>query len=285
MARETQLDTHEIDKLLADDDFIDDFNFDEEEDIDFVIDQEDESEPEAEPEPPAVEPAPELKSETPAPESPSEAVSSAGNGSPAGLVVAENIMAEVADEFDGLDLTGLVGRVPRPRGIKLLALIALFALFIQLVLVVILLRRPVLIRTVSQVLTAEIDLAAAPAPVPAAEVLAGAQIPVPDEPQVLMFQLFAPLYSLKGLKVVSLEIEVIQFPPHMQLGPVEQENLKVILGRRLRGLLAGEMREKIKDLTTLLEGPLREEIEGFFAARELEPAKLEIRFPAIHVQE
>ena len=276
MSRETQLDTHEIDKLLADDDFIDDFDFDEDESLDFVdegLGTHDDSALGLEDDP--VVEAPDdfsLAATAPTPEV-------------SGLVASEEIMAEVAHDLDDLELSNWFSRRSRKSHFTIFAALALLLLVSQVLLMIYLWQRPVLIRDQARALSPEVDLRQKPAPQPLVSPVSEEALPLPDQPQVILYKFYTPIYSLNGLKIINSEIEVVQFPPGAHLNEVEQKNLEIILGRRLRTLTETLMKEEIKDIQNLFGPKIIGLIQDFFNQRGRPEGKLEIRIIGLHIQE
>ena len=274
MARETQLDTHEIDKLLADDDFIDDFDFSEDFSDQFVdledhLDEgsEDDSEGESEPA--------------------TESSSTKGDSGGAGVVAAEDVTASVALEFDSFEFASAGAGKITSQGLKIAVGLALIFWLVQLFSVLFLLKQPVIIRDEIRPLTAETDLSrpSQPSAVPAAGSVEEMAVAVnPLEPEIFTFTLYLPLYSLDGLKVFSAEIEVIQFQESGRLVAAGQRKLQESLRLLLQESMGGRLREEIVDVKTHMTSMINPHVENFFIERKIDLDNVKIRIHNPNVQ-
>ncbi|MEA3334055.1 MAG: hypothetical protein U9Q58_10745, partial [Pseudomonadota bacterium] len=203
MARETQLDTHDIDKLLDDDDFIDEFDFsgdssdefiDADSDLDGALDGELAGESDLD--------------EFIIDESPAE-----GRPAGAGVVASEDELASVALEIDDLEFDSLGSGKTADRGLKIVIILAVIFWLAQLFGVLHLLRQPVIIRDEIRPLTTEIDFSKKSLVDSDAAALEEEVAVVADysQPEIFNFTIYLPLYSLDGLQVFSAEVEVVQF--------------------------------------------------------------------------
>ncbi len=271
MSRETQLDTHEIDKLLDDDDFIDDFDFGDDLDDQFAG-------------------AGDASAESLADDlaAPADDVDIdefileddfAGNDT----VAAEPGAAEPDEPVVELDLELGDLELGRDRKLKrggrvlqiVVGLVVLFWL-IQLAGVIYLVRRPIIVRDQIRPLSVEtVVKPAASTSEPA--VRAPVQSESYDEPDIYVFTSYVKLYSLDGLKVFSVEIEVVQYQKSGRLTDAEKVMLKESLRQALAGSVAGHMREEVVDLSAQLMAIIVPHIEKFFVERGVDPEKIKIR--------
>ena len=286
MAQETQLDTHEIDKLLADDDFIDDFDFSEDLSDQFVdaeghLDEESEDDLGDDFDFELDEP----KSEAPELEEFLDGEDSGAGG--AGVVASGDELASVALELDGLDFTSSAVSKVSSRGLKVAIGAAVLFWLLQLSGVIYLFKQPIIIRDEIQVLTAEIDLSQTSqivSEVPAEKtdevVVAGD----PDEPDIFLFTLYLPLYSLEGLKVFSAEIEVVQFQGGGRVVGDGQKKLQESLRFLLQEEIGDRLREELVDVKSHLSAMITPHIEKFFSDRQIDLSKVKIRIHNPYVQ-
>ncbi|MBN2810111.1 MAG: hypothetical protein JXR80_11515 [Deltaproteobacteria bacterium] len=280
MARETQLDTHEIDKLLADDDFIDDFDFSEDLSDQFV-DAEGHRDGDVEEDSDDI-----FGSEVD--ESAADDFLFEGDvlaGGP-GVVASEDIMASVALDFDSLDLSGHddPGRYVA-RSLKAAIGLALVFWLAQVFGVVYLLRQPVVISAAMQPLAAETDLLHVSPNLPATPVVSKSEVVAdPDQPEIFLFTIYLPLYSLEGLKVFSAEVEVVQFQETGRVLGDEQKKLQDGLRISLRDAIGQRLREEIVDVNAYLSALIIPYIEKFFSDREVDLSRVTIRINNPYVQ-
>ena len=280
MARETQLDIHEIDKLLADDDFIDDFDFSEDlsdqfVDADDILDEDlaDDSESQS----PSDLDEPTIK------ESSAEEVADG-----AGVVVSSDVIASVVQEFDNLEFASLGVGKTATRGLKLVIGLATILWLTQLFGVLYLLKQPVIIRDEIRPLMAETDFSRPPQPSAetAATVLAEemAVATNPAEPDIFLFTLYLPLYSLDGLQVFSAEIEVVQFQESGRLVVAGQKKLQEGLRLLLQEAIGERLREEIVDVKGHLTSMIIPYLENFFSERQVDLNDVKISIHNPHVQ-
>ncbi len=279
MARETQLDTHEIDKLLADDDFIDDFDFSEDlsdqfVDLDDNLDEELEDDFEIE-----------IVSDLD--ESVIEESSAKVDSGGAGVVASEDVTASVALELDDFDFAGVEVAKTAARGLMIVVVVAGILWLAQLLGVIFLLKQPVIIRDEIRPLTAESDLFQKPQPGAEAVVDSADEMSVavnPAEPDVFFFTIYLPLYSLDGLKVFSAEIEVAQFQESGRLVAAGQQKLQESLRLLLQEAMGERLREEVVDVKTHLTSMITPYIENFFNERQIDLDKVKIRIHNPYVQ-
>ncbi len=265
MPRETQLDTHEIDKLLDDDDFIDDFDFSEDLDEQFAGAEDD------------LEEAAVADDAAPAADADSGVEDELNAG--AGSRKVGELVDELDLDFGDLEDFKLGGARTATRGSRILKLVvALLVLLwlVQLAGVIYLFRRPVIIRDRIQPLAAEISVKPAvstPEPAAPASVKAASF----DEPDIYVFTNYVKLYSLDGLKVFSVEVEVVQYQKTRRLTDAEKVLLKESLRQALADAVADHMREEVVDLSAQLTALIVPQIEKFFIARGIDPKDVKIR--------
>ncbi|RLB71969.1 MAG: hypothetical protein DRH03_05255 [Deltaproteobacteria bacterium] len=285
MSRETQLDTHEIDKLLDDDDFIDDFDFSDDQDDQFAGIEDSSAESLDDDLAPAAadtdldtfiiddEPG---KSET----------LETGRGS-----VVTNELAEALDlNFDNFEID--YGRFGKSRGKLLPVVVGLVVLLwlAQLGGVIYLLRQPVVVRDQNQPLAVETTVQPMAEKSDSEDVTAPESVDSesPEEPDIYVFTSYVKLYSLDGLKVFSVEIELVQYQKRGRLTDAEKVVLKESLRQVFAESVAGHMREEVVDLSAQLMAIIVPHIEHFFSARGVDPEKIKIRvhnpiFSELHV--
>lgn len=283
MDRETQLDTHEIDKLLDDDDFIDDFDFAEDLSDQFV-DAEGhlDGEPEGE-----VEDKSKGESEFDLDEFVIEESPVEGSSDGAGVVASEDVIASVALELDDLEFADFGVFKTTVRGLQIAVGLAAILWLVQFFGVIYLLKQPVIIRDEIQPLTAETDLFQPPQPssemaVDLVEEMVGAANPA--EPDIFLFTLYLPLYSLDGLKVFSAEIEIVQFQESGRLVAAGQQKLQESLRLLLQEAIGERLREEIVDVKDHLTSMIIPHIENFFNERQVDLNKVKIRIHNPYVQ-
>lgn len=267
MAHETQLDIHEIDKLLADDDFIDDFDFSED-DSDQFVDAEgfDEGESEIEIE---------FDHDGPA----IEEASVEGDSDGAGVVGAQDVIANVALEFDDLEFDSHGTGKDSTRVLKIVVGLVAILWLAQLFGVLYILKQPVIIRDEIRPLTAAIDLSLPPqsGSETAADLSEDMVVAVNSlEPDIFLFTLYLPLYSLDGLKVFSTEIEIVQFQKSGRLAAVGQKKLQESLRFLLQEAIGERLREEIVDVRGYLTAMVTPHIENFFSDRQIDLEKVKI---------
>ncbi len=281
MSRETQLDTHEIDKLLDDDDFIDDFDFSDDQDDQFAGIEDSSAESLDDDLAPAAadtdldtfiiddEPG---KSET----------LETGRGS-----VVTNELAEALDlNFDNFEID--YGRFGKSRG-KLLPVVVGLAVLLwlaQLGGVIYLLRQPVVVRDQNQPLAVETTVQPMAEKSDSEDVTAPESVDSesPEEPDIYVFTSYVKLYSLDGLKVFSVEIELVQYQKRGRLTDAEKVVLKESLRQVFAESVAGHMREEVVDLSAQLMAIIVPHIEHFFSARGVDPEKIKIRVHNPYIQ-
>ncbi len=281
MSRETQLDTHEIDKLLDDDDFIDDFDFSDDQDDQFAGIEDSSAESLDDDLAPAAadtdldtfiiddEPG---KSET----------LETGRGS-----VVTNELAEALDlNFDNFEID--YGRFGKSRGKLLPVVVGLVVLLwlAQLGGVIYLLRQPVVVRDQNQPLAVETTVQPMAEKSDSEDVTAPESVDSesPEEPDIYVFTSYVKLYSLDGLKVFSVEIELVQYQKRGRLTDAEKVVLKESLRQVFAESVAGHMREEVVDLSAQLMAIIVPHIEHFFSARGVDPEKIKIRVHNPYIQ-
>jgi len=281
MSRETQLDTHEIDKLLDDDDFIDDFDFSDDQDDQFAGIEDSSAESLDDDLAPAAadtdldtfiiddEPG---KSET----------LETGRGS-----VVTNELAEALDlNFDNFEID--YGRFGKSRGKLLQVVVGLVVLLwlAQLGGVIYLLRQPVVVRDQNQPLAVETTVQPMAEKSDSEDVTAPESVDSesPEEPDIYVFTSYVKLYSLDGLKVFSVEIELVQYQKRGRLTDAEKVVLKESLRQVFAESVAGHMREEVVDLSAQLMAIIVPHIEHFFSARGVDPEKIKIRVHNPYIQ-
>ena len=283
MAQETKLDTHEIDKLLADDDFIDEFDFSEDQTDQFVdseghLDGESEDDFEFELDEPELD------------ESESEELQvedDSGVGG-AGVVASEDVLASVALDIDDLDFfaSQTVGKAASLI-LKIAIGVAAVLWLAQLFGVIYLLKQPITIRDEIQPLAAETDLSRPPQLISETTADLVDEMAVatnPAEPDILLFNIYLPLYSLEGLKVFSAEIEVVQFQESGRVVGDGQKKLQESLRLLLQEAIGERLREEIVDVKAHLSSLITPHIEKFFSDRQVDLSKVKIRIQNPNVQ-
>ncbi len=266
MDRETQLDTHDIDKLLDDDDFIDDFDFsgdlsdefvDADSDLDGDLDEF-------------------IIEESPVEEKSAEAE----------VVVSGEEVASVALELDDLEFDSLGGVKTAGRGLKIVIGLAVILWLVQLFGALYLLKQPVIIRDEIRPLTAEIDLSKVPLAASDASALEGEVAVSADysQPEIFTFTVYLPLYSLDGLQVFSAEVEVVQFQESGRLIGAGQKRLQESLRLFLQESISQRLREEIVDVRGYLTSMITPHIKNYFNERQIDLEDVKIRIHNPHVQ-
>ncbi len=280
MAQETQLDTHEIDKLLADDDFIDDFDFSEDLSDQFVDAEE------------ALDEEPEEDSESHKQSDLDESaieeslVEEVVDG--AGVVASSDVIASVAREFDSLEFASFGVGKTTASGLKIAVGLAAIRWLTQLFGVLFLLKEPVIIRDEIRPLTAETDFSRPPQPsAETASTISAEEMAVatnPAEPDIFLFTLYLPLYSLDGLQVFSAEIEVVQFQESGRLVVAGQKKMQEGLRLLLQEAIGERLREEIVDVKGHLTSMIIPCLENFFSERQVDLNDVKISIHNPHVQ-
>ena len=280
MAQETQLDTHEIDKLLADDDFIDDFDFSEDLSDQFVDAEE------------ALDEEPEEDSESHKQSDLDESaieeslVEEVAGG--AGVVASSDVIANVAREFDSLEFASFGVGKTTASGLKIAVGLAAILWLTQLFGVLFLLKEPVIIRDEIRPLTAETDFSRPPQPsAETASTISAEEMAVatnPAEPDIFLFTLYLPLYSLDGLQVFSAEIEVVQFQESGRLVVAGQKKMQEGLRLLLQEAIGERLREEIVDVKGHLTSMIIPYLENFFSERQVDLNDVKISIHNPHVQ-
>ena len=280
MAQETQLDTHEIDKLLADDDFIDDFDFSEDLSDQFVDAEE------------ALDEEPEEDSESHKQSDLDESaieeslVEEVVDG--AGVVASSDVIASVAREFDSLEFASFGVGKTAASGLKIAVGLAAILWLAQLFGVLFLLKEPVIIRDEIRPLTAETDFSRPPQPsAETASTISAEEMAVainPAEPDIFLFTLYLPLYSLDGLQVFSAEIEVVQFQESGRLVVAGQKKMQEGLRFLLQEAIGERLREEIVDVKGHLTSMIIPYLENFFSERQVDLNDVKISIHNPHVQ-
>ena len=267
MDRETQLDIHEIDKLLDDDDFIDDFDFSED-DSDQFVDAEGVDEGESE-----------LEIEFDLDGSAIEETSVGGESDGAGVVGAQDVIASVALELDDLEFDSPGIGKASARGLKIVIGLVVILWLAQLFGVLYILKQPVIIRDEIRPLTAAIDLSlpSQSSSETAADLSEDMVVAAnPFEPDIFLFTIYLPLYSLDGLKVFSAEIEIVQFQKSGRLAAAGQKKLQESLRFLLQEAIGERLREEIVDVRGYLTAMIAPHIEVFFSDRRVDLEKVKI---------
>lgn len=272
MSRETQLDTHEIDKLLDDDDFIDDFDFGDDQDDQFAG-VEDGSAGSLEDDLAAADTdldAFVLDDDLGESETLESSQGSTGSGEP---------VVDLDLNLGNIELGN--DRVGKPGGRLLQMIVGLVVLLwlAQLGGVIYLLRRPVVVRDQIRPLAVETTVK------PASEKTDPEGEPTPEsansessaEPDIYVFTSYVKLYSLDGLKVFSVEIELVQYQKKGRLTDVDKIMLKESLRQVFADSVAGQMREEVVDIKARLMEMIVPQIEQFFNDRDVDPEKIKIR--------
>ena len=266
MARETQLDTHEIDKLLADEDFIDDFSFAPDDDkpeggdlLEIEIEEDDEA--------PAGDQLPDPESAVPT--AGETAVGTAGETE--------------ADPFPELDHDALELDFSSPeksgRGWLKLAIAGAVVLWLaQALTVTFLLRQPRKIPGIVQKLAAVQRLGPEPEAPPAAPVAASGESAAEKiKPEMFILSVYLPIYSLKGLKVFSANLEVVQFPGIEYLGEKEQKKLQEGLRELLRRAVDKQLYEEQSNVKDRLAAMIIPYVQDFFRKRGVDLKRVRIK--------
>ncbi len=281
MSRETQLDTHEIDKLLDDEDFIDDFDFSDDQDDQFA----------------GIEDSPEESSDDGL--APVAADTDLDvfvlDDEPGKSETLENRPASVASDgpvveldlnLDNIELGSARGSKPGSRLLQWVVSLLVLLWLIQLGGVIYLFRRPVVVRDQIRPLAEETTVQTV-SEKPGSE---GEVVPKsvssesPDEPDIYVFTSYVKLYSLDGLKVFSVEIELVQYQKRGRLTDAEKVVLKESLRQALADSVAGHMREEVVDLSAQLMAIIVPHIKQFFIARGVDPKKIKIRVHNPYIQ-
>ncbi|MEA1921136.1 MAG: hypothetical protein U9N63_00610 [Pseudomonadota bacterium] len=280
MERETQLDTHDIDKLLDDDDFIDDFDFsgdssDEFVDADSDLDSDLDGELDDE-----------LAGESDLDEFAIDEPPAEGRSAGAGVVASGEELASVALEIDDLEFDSSGGGKTAARGLKIVISLAVIFWLAQLFGVLYLLKQPVIIRDEIRPLTAEIDLSKVPLAASDASALEEEVAVAADysQPEIFNFTIYLPLYSLDGLQVFSAEVEVVQFQESGRLIGAGQKRLQESLRLFLQESIGERLREEMVDVRGHLSSMITPHIENYFNDRRIDLKDVKIRIHNPHVQ-
>ena len=270
MDRETQLDTHDIDKLLDEDDFIDDFDFSEDSSDQFVdVDSDLDGELDDD-----------LADESGFDEFTIEESPLEGSSAEAGV-------AAVELELDDLECDTAESGKRALQGFKIIICLAVILWLVQLFGVLYLLKRPVIIRDEIRPLAAEIDLSreslanADVAGSSAEEVAVAADY---SQPEIFIFTIYLPLYSLNGLQVFSAEVEVVQFQESGRLIGAGQKKLQDDLRFFMQKTINGRLREEIIDVKGYLSAMITPFIENYFNERQIDIDDVKIRIHNPDVQ-
>jgi hypothetical protein len=276
MERETQLDTHDIDKLLDDDDFIDDFDFSGDLSDEFV-DAESNLDGEL---------GEDLAGESDLDEFAIDESPAEGRSAGAGVVASGEELASVALEIDDLEFDTLGGGKTAARGLKIVISLAVFFWLAQLFGVLYLLKQPVIIRDEIRPLMAEIDLSKVPRAASDASILEEEVAVAADysQPEIFIFTIYLPLYSLDGLQVFSAEVEVVQFQESGRLIGAGQKRLQESLRLFLQESISQRLREEIVDVRGFLSSMITPHIENYFNERRIDLKDVKIRIHNPHVQ-
>lgn len=277
MARETQLDTHDIDKLLDDEDFIDDFDFSENLSDEFVDagDNLDGELGEA------------LAGESDLDEFILEESPIEGSSDGVSVVASREELATVALEIDGFEFAGLGSGKPVVRGLKVVIGMAVILWLMQFFGVLFLLKQPVIIRDKTQPLAAEIVLAQGSQAISDTDIVSADEVAVvanSSQPESFIFTLYLPLYSLDGLQVFSAEVEVVQFQESGRLIGAGQKNLQESLRLSLQESISERLREEIVDVKSHLTSKIAPHIENYFSERQIDMNDVKIRIHNPYVQ-
>ncbi|HDS17256.1 MAG TPA: hypothetical protein ENN66_11750 [Proteobacteria bacterium] len=279
MDRETQIDTYDIDKLLADDDFIDDFDFAADSGEQFV--GEDDSSW-AEEELPETAAAPAAKAGLETEGYRQSSTPPAGTG----VLGSVDVMAEIADGFDAVKLEGLAilseGRSPWLKGsIAVLVLVWLAQFFVVLSL----LGKPVVIRDAIRPLAAQSGPSQPPsltAESPGAE--AGTAAAVADGPDLITINFYLPMYSLDGLKVFNAEVEIARFAGEKPFPGTAATELQGFLRQLLQDKIGRRLWEQIPQAQIFLEEEIKLGSEAFLVRQGVDLEQVQIRVHHPHVQ-
>ena len=270
MDRETQLDTHDIDKLLDEDDFIDDFDFSEDSSDQFVdVDSDLDGESNAD-----------LAGESGFDEFTIDESLVEGSSAEAGV-------AAVALELDDLECATSESGKRALQGFKIVIILAVIFWLVQLFGVLYLLKQPVIIRDEIRPLAAEINLSRdSPANVDAADSSVGEVAVAADysQPEIFIFTIYLPLYSLNGLQVFSAEVEVVQFQESGRLIGAGQKKLQDDLRFFMQETIRGRLREEIVDVKGYLTALITPFIENYFNERQIDLNDVKIRIHNPDVQ-
>jgi hypothetical protein len=179
-------------------------------------------------------------------------------------------------------------RVVKPGSRLLPVVVGLVVLLwlVQLGGVIYLLRRPVVVR--DQVRPLAVETTVQPVsekPEPEGEVSPkSVDSESPEEPDIYVFTSYVKLYSLDGLKVFSVEIELVQYQKKGRLTDIEKVMLKESLRQAFAESVAGHMREEVVDLSAQLMAIIVPHIEQFFSARGVKPEEIKIRVHNPYIQ-
>jgi len=280
MARETQLDTHEIDKLLDDDDFIDDFDFSDDQDDQFAGVEGSSAES--------------LDNDLAPSAADTDLDEFVFDDEPGESETIEKRQASAGPDEPVVDLDLNLNNIelgndravkPGTRLLQVIVGLVVLLWLMQLGGVIYLLRRPVVVRDQIRPLAEETTVHPVSEKTDSEDEVSPVSVnsEAAEEPDIFVFTSYVKLYSLDGLKVFSVEIELVQYQKKGRLTDVEKVMLKESLRQAFAGSVSGHMREEVVDLSSQLMAIIVPHIEHFFVARgvDLENIKIRVHNPYI----
>ncbi|MBW1644928.1 MAG: hypothetical protein JRJ56_01190 [Deltaproteobacteria bacterium] len=248
MGRETELDDLELEKLLEDDDFLEDFDVDELAE-DLLVDD-----------------SPPAAGETVDPEAVPAAAAASAPTAPAEPAAAKPAAAPSSR--------------PRRRLLLplLLALLVMLLLAPQVYFAARLVQRRPVIR--SQVLPVTPPVMTSPASLPAAE---DADLPAkaaaPALEDITTFSFFYPLYSLEGLQVLGVDIRLIFSPPPGSVFTLSREQVAQLQAEIIAALddfIGGRLLEEIRQPKPVFARLIRKSIGRILSRWRCPPATISL---------
>ncbi len=266
MPRETQLDTHEIDKLLADEDFIDDFDFSQSDENSRKETEGEQSEGKSA----AADDEEELNSDPTA----ARKISA-----PASETMVSGVTEELEQDVFELDFFSPGISAASSRTLKLVAAGLVLLWFVQLGAVAWLLHRPLRMPAVRQPLVAMELPVEKPPDLPVADSVAVKENKpeVAAKPILCPVAVYLPIYSLSGLKIFSVDLQIVQHPGAVVLSQAETEQLAVGLRSALEKIVGRKLYEEQSDLKERLTVAARKFVIAFLRERRRNLERFEVR--------
>ncbi len=201
------------------------------------------------------------------------------------VAVSDEPVTQLDLDLGDIELGRRPGAKSAGRVLKVVISLVVLLWLVQLFGVIYLLRRPVVIRDTNQVLAQETSV------LPVAEAIVSGPdsttetgvVESPDEPDIFIFTPYIQLYSLDGLKVFSVEIEVAQHQKSGRLTDAEKLRLQESLRLALEVSVSGRLREEVVDFDSWLAAMIVPHIEKYFSEREvdLEMIKVGVHNPFV----
>jgi len=166
------------------------------------------------------------------------------------------------------------------RGWLKLAIAGAVVLWLAQALVVIfLLRQPQKFPGIIQKLAAEQRFEPQPQTPPQTPLAASAENAVEKkaEPEMFTLSVYLPVYSLKGLKVFSANLEIVQFPGTDYLSEKEQKSLQEGLRELLRQAVDKHLYEEQSNLKDRLAAMIIPYIQDYFRKRGVDLKRVRIQ--------